>query len=413
MKACAICRQSPCQELIRFGEQPICHHFLGPDEIEATHPLTLGQCPACGLVQLLDPVPPAKLVPRFDWITYNEPEAHLDAVVERLLALPSINSEWNIGALSANDDSLLRRFRERGFARSWRLDRDQDLAITVPNAGIEFVQSRLRPPLAEAVRNKHGQPDLLIARMILEHASEPAVFLETIRKLIGPTGRVVFDVPDCSRAFDLCDYTTLWEDHTLYFVEGTFRRLLRQSGFVVEWLECFQGPYENCLVAVARSGPMPTQPGDGPEAASEFAQATKFANSFGERRAAVRADLEHWRQHGRIGLFGAGHQSVMFLALMGINDLVEFVVDDHPHKCGRRMPGSHLPIVGSVALYKEGVRLCLSSLGAASEPKVIGKHQQFVQAGGVFASIFPVRPGSTFRLLAGNATERDGHLLSE
>ena len=411
MKVCAICRQSPCQELIGFGEQPICHHFLAGTETEATHPLALGQCPSCGLVQLIDPVPPEKLVPRFDWIRYNEPEAHLDALVERLIGLPGISKTSNIGAASFNDDSVLRRFRERGFERTWRLDQAKDLEISAPNAGIEFVQSKLRPSIVESVRNQYGQPDLFIARMILEHTGEVAVFLETVRSLIGSSGRVVFDVPDCSRAFDLCDYTALWEDHTLYFTRETFFRALTRSGFEVEWLQCFDGPYENCLVAVARpSSKMPPNSNTG-QVTAELAQATRFASSFAKRRAAIRSELARWRKHGRIALFGAGHQSVMFLNLMGIGDIVEFVVDDHPHKCGRRMPGSHLPIVSSSALYSDHIKFCLSSLGAASEPKVIAKHKQFIQQGGVFASIFPVQSGSTFRLLAGNAMERDGHLF--
>jgi len=411
MKVCAICRQYPCQELIGFGEQPICHHFLAGAETEATHPLALGQCSSCGLVQLIDPVPPEKLVPRFDWIRYNEPEAHLDALVERLTALPGVSKASNIGAASFNDDSLLRRFRERGFERTWRLDQSKDLEITVPNAGIEFVQSKLRPSIVEYVRNQFGQPDVFIARMILEHTSETAVFLETVRTLIGSSGRVVFDVPDCSRAFDLCDYTTLWEDHTLYFTQETFRRALTRSGFEVEWLQCFEGPYENCLVAVARPAFKMLLNSNTEQVTAELAQAARFAGSFAERRKAIRSELIRWRKRGRIALFGAGHQSVMFVNLMGIADIVEFVVDDHPQKCGRRMPGSHLPIVPSSALYSEEIKLCLSSLGAASEPKVIAKHQQFIQQGGVFASIFPVRFGSAFRLLAGNAMERDGHLF--
>jgi len=81
---CAACQQPTCDEIINFGDLPICHHFLKDDETEATHPAALGQCKFCGLVQMMDPIPPAKLVPRFDWITYNEPEAHLDAVVEML-----------------------------------------------------------------------------------------------------------------------------------------------------------------------------------------------------------------------------------------------------------------------------------------------------------------------------------------
>jgi hypothetical protein len=402
VKACTACQQPACNEIINFGDLPICHHFLKEGETEATHPAALGQCRFCGLVQMMDPIPPTKLVPRFDWISYNEPEAHLDAVVEMLQKLPGIKPDSTIAGLSFNDDSTLRRFRERGYQNTWRVDMSADLDIQIPNAGIEMVQSRIKPPLAARLGQKYRTPDLLIARMILEHTGQAADLLRTVRELISPRGYVVFDVPDCGRAFDLLDYTTLWEDHTNYFVEQTIRRALTNGGFDLERFECYQGAYENCLVAVAKPSasqrPIPLAE---PEKTSEMKRADEFASRFKQRRESVRRELESWRNRGKVALFGAGHQSVMFINLMGLRDLIEFVVDDHPHKCGRMLPGSRLPIVPSTDLYSENIRFCLSSLGASSEPKVIKKHERFVQRGGVFASIFPVNRDSVFNVLAG------------
>lgn len=404
MKLCSVCLQPTCREVINFGELPICHHFLKDGEVEDLHPAALGQCEVCGLVQMMNPIPPAKLVPRFDWIKYNEPEAHLDAVVEALQRQLGIDCNASIGGMSFNDDSTLHRLRERGFANVWRADMISDLDIHFPNAGIETVQSRITPAVAARLRQKYGPTDLLVVRMMLEHAAAAAAFLESIRELAGPSGRVLFDVPDCGRAFDLFDYTTLWEDHALYFVERTFLTALINSGFQVEWFECFRGKYENCLVAVAKSAPTVGKVSIAEtDREAELRRTAIFASGFAKRRGSVRSELERWRRRGKIVLFGAGHQSVMFLNLMGISDLIECVVDDHPHKCGRKMPGSRLPIVGSSILYTEDIILCLSSLGATSEPKVLKKHEEFVRKGGVFASIFPVNHECVLNVLAGNA----------
>lgn len=405
MKLCAVCQQPGCREIIDFGELPICHHFLQGTEVEDRHPAALGQCECCGLVQMMNPIPPPKLVPRFDWITYNEPEGHLDAMVDVLQALPGITPASHLAGLSFNDDSTLRRFRERGFRNTWRPEMAADLEIHVPNAGIETVQNQITPLLARRLRQKYGAPDLLVARMILEHTGQPPVFLETLRELASPFGYVVFEVPDCGRAFDLLHYTTLWEDHTLYFVERTFLAALQNNGFQVKGFDRYRGASEDCLVVVARPDLSGRRRGlEDPGKAIESSRASSFASAFKGRREAVRRELEAWRQRGNIALFGAGHQSVMFINLLGIADLIQFVVDDHPHKCGRMLPGSRLPVVASDALYSGKIKLCLSSLGGASELKVIRKHEPFVREGGVFASIFPVNRESVFHILAGNTT---------
>ena len=55
------------------------------------------------------------------------------------------------------------------------------------------------------------------------------------------------------------------------------------------------------------------------------------------------------------------------------------------------MPGSRVPIVSSEILLKQDVKYCLSSLGAESEKKVVQRHMDFVDRGGIFASIFTVK----------------------
>jgi hypothetical protein len=403
MKSCLVCRQGGVRELIDFGELPICHHFYDGHDQERTHPAALGQCGICGAVQMMEPISPAKLVPRFDWITYNEPEAHLDAMVEMLLRLPGIHTESVIAGLTYKEDTTLRRFRERGCLRTWRADLIADFGITEPKAGIETVQGRVRPDLADPLQAKHGVPDLIIVRHVLEHTHDPAQFLETFRRLVKPTGYVVFEVPDCQRAFDLLDYTTLWEDHTIYFVEPTFLATLRLNGFSVVHFERYHAAYENCLVAVVRSEATDelTLPSES-EVKLEQQRAVGFAEGFDERRAALKEMLTLWRSRGKIAVFGAGHQSAMFVNLHRVAESLEFVVDDDPRKRGMRMPGSRLPIVGSELLVREDIKFCLSSLSAESEKKVIQKQAQFLKCGGTFASIFPVTRDTLINFVAGS-----------
>jgi hypothetical protein len=45
-------------------------------------------------------MPANVLVPIYEWITYNEPEGHLDALVDRLTRLPGIDEESFIGGIS-------------------------------------------------------------------------------------------------------------------------------------------------------------------------------------------------------------------------------------------------------------------------------------------------------------------------
>jgi len=111
------------------------------------------------------------------------------------------------------------------------------------------------------------------------------------------------------------------------------------------------------------------------------------------RRDQVRGILSRAKEKiGSLAMFGAGHLSVAYLSLMGVADLIDFVVDDNPHKKGMRMPVGNLPILGSQAIYDQKIRLCLLSLNPQNQPKVVATHAKFQASGGRFASIFPGSP---------------------
>lgn len=379
-------------ELLRdFGPHPICNRYLtAADAPEFTHPMVIGQCGACGLVQTLDPVPAAELVPVVDWIAYNEPEGHLDAVAETLAGLPGLKPGAVCVGVSFKDDTLVTRMQQRGFT-TWRLDMERDLGITRKGCGVESIQTRLDGPRASAITAQRGHADLVIARHILEHAHDLRGFIAAVRSLAKPGGYVVFEVPDCTLAFDLKDITTLWEEHTVYFTPATFQSTVATGGAALVNFAIHPYPFENCLVGVTRtdaSAPPTTMTREA--FASEQARARAFANSLSVRRDELRGFLTDFRaQHGKIAVLGAGHLACTWIHLLGLAEFIEFLADDNPHKQNHFLPGARLPIRGSASLLTENIKLCLLAVSPEAEPKVIARNREFVERGGRIASIFP------------------------
>jgi C-methyltransferase-like protein/methyltransferase family protein len=310
--------------------------------------------------------------------------------VEKVLRLPGVTSESQIGAISYKDDTTVERFRKKGFAKTWRLDPLGDLGITDRCAGLETVQSKLSSEAAEAISARRGKTDVLIVRHILEHAHDTMAFTRAVRTLIKPNGYLVFEVPDCAPALHRGDYTMPWEEHVLYFTPETFQRSLAALGFSTIHYHCYVYANENSLIAIV-------QPGKTIEvnAAAEDLMPRVYAENFEKYRKQVLQALKEYRErHGKIAIFGAGHLSCAWVNFLHVEEYIEFFVDDHPKKSGMFMPGSRLPIRGSAALIEEKIKLCLLSLSPESETKVLARNQPFVAQGGTFASIFPGKTNS-------------------
>ena len=379
-------------EVLRnFGPQPISSRFIqSPSTTEFFQEMRLALCPVSGLVQLAETFPPEELRPRVPWITAFEPEAHLDDLTTRLATLPGLSGDSVVAGYSSKDDSALQRLKERGFTKQWRLDPALDIGLSDPCAFVESFQLPFCDGAGSHAAEKYGHPQLFLVRHVLEHSYDILRFLRAAAAVIRDDGYVMFEVPDCTRAFEALDYTTLWEEHSAYFTPLTFLQALTAAGLEPVIFESYPHSFENCMVAVCRKTSLvkSSPPPQAPEA--EVARAHRFANEFPRVTNDLRGQLEKMKSQGkRMALFGAGHLAVAFLSLHGLSDFFECVIDDNPHKDGMLLPGSFLPIKSSSALLTDGIHVCMLSLNPESEDKVIQKNAKFAVAGGNFLSIFP------------------------
>jgi hypothetical protein len=391
VKPCLSCDSTAVELLADCGPHPICNRFLRDARAEEfLHLMRIGQCQACGLVQMIEPVPARELVPAVDWITYNEPEGHLDRVAETLVSLRGLAPGAVFAGISFKDDTLLARMQRRGFATR-RLDLSGDLGMTCKGCGVETIQARLTLERSRQIVAQRGRVDVVVARHILEHAHDLRGFIAAVRALAKPGGYVMFEVPDCTLALDKHDITTLWEEHVAYFTPATFQAAITTDGAALSEYQCHPYPFENCLVGVTQIPSDRFAERPAPQVlAAEIDRAHAFAKSLPERRNEVRDILTNFRHvRGKIALFGAGHLACTWVHLLGLQDLIEFVADDNPHKQGLVMPGSRLPIRGSASLLTERIKLVLLSVNPEAEAKVVAKNEAFVDQGGIFASIFP------------------------
>ena len=392
MARCRICSQPAVREWLDFGPQALTNRFLtSRTEREFTHPCKIGACRHCGTVQLESPVPVDEMRPRFDWIRYNEPESHLDAVADTIAKLPGLSPTSTIGAITYKDESTLTRLNARGFPNTWLAHIRDDLGVESNLGGIESVQDKFTTKTAETLAAKFGRPDVLLVRHVLEHSYDIHGLLRAARTLAKPGGYVMFEMPDCRKAFDRLDYTTVWEEHLFYFTPVTLRNAFAAAGFEVVFLDSFYSPQENILVAIVRPGEKPyTLPAAPAELNEELARTDRFVREFPMTRHRIQSQLKTFaRSRGKVAMLGAGHLSGAYINLYGLDEIMDCVADDNGKKQGLFMPGSQAPIVPPSDLVGRDIKLCLMSVRAEIEDAVVGTNKAFTDRGGVLASVFP------------------------
>ena len=382
--------------LVDFGPQTPSNRFELPESpVTDRHPLVVGQCEACGLIQLLDPMPPAMAKSRFEWLTYNEPEGHLDNLVSRLCRLPGLDSGSRIVGLTYKDDSTLARFNSLGYANTYRYEPATDFGLHDPCASLESIQAALDAARASRLASSHGLADVLLVRHVLEHAHDPRGFLRAAATLVKPGGYLLFEMPDSEKFIKACDYSFIWEEHITYLCAPTLAALVGNAGLSLQDTIVYPYPLEDSLIGIVRNEPGAAPKVQGREAL--LADGATFAQRYPDLRARLQSLLGGWQRAGKkTAIFGAGHLEAKFVNMHRLEKLVDCVIDDNTHKRALLMPGSRLAIRGSAELDTRGIDLCLLSLSPESEQKVRARNQAFLDRGGRFLSIFALSPVSVY-----------------
>jgi len=81
--------------------------------------------------------------------------------------------------------------------------------------------------------------DVIFAGDLIEHLSNPGLFLDSCTRNLKPNGRLILTTPNCFSLFSITEKITKFEptvnkDHTCYFNLKTLAQLLGKNGFEVE-----------------------------------------------------------------------------------------------------------------------------------------------------------------------------------
>ena len=393
---CIGCGAQQVECLIDLGAQPPSNRYLvSADAATDVWPLKFGVCRRCSLAQLIEPMSPAITRSRFSWITYNEPEGHLDDLVQKIRDRGFLTENAAVLGVSYKDDTTLARCARGGVKNTHRFDQEKDLGIEDSLASLETIQQQLSLPLAGKLAEKYGKADVLVVRHILEHAHQPRHFVRACTELTKPGGLMIFEMPDCRKVFDGNDHCFLWEEHISYFTPETLRIFLTGLGFDKFDIQVYPYPMEDSLVAIVVNQVSDVKDGASTASNEEILRAENFAKSYERKKTEIGILLDKYIQQGRrLALFGAGHLAAKYVNFYNLKDRFAGVIDDNAHKQHHYLPGSGLPVIDSKSLETGEVDFCLSTLSPESEAKVRKAKEHYLKQGGQFRSIFSASASS-------------------
>ena len=356
---CRFCGAPLRTTFVDLGAQPLANAYLEACALgcmEPFYPLHLYVCEECLLVQLEEFVSPREIFGDYAYFSsFSESWLqHAKAYAEMAIERFGLDTGSRVVEVGSNDGYLLQYFLEGGIP-VLGVEPAANVAKAAAAKGVPTLTAFFGRESAAALVAKGQWADLLIGNNVLAHVPDLNDFVGGLKTLLGPSGTLTMEFPHVMRLIAENQFDTIYHEHFSYFSFTTVERVFAAHGlriFDVEEIPTHGGSLR-VYAAHSEDHSKPVGPrGEALKAREESAGLTRLDGylSFGERVRATKrrllAFLISAKGAGKIVVgYGAPAKGNTLLNYCGIReDFVDYTVDRSPHKQGRFLPGSHIPV---------------------------------------------------------------------
>jgi len=362
---CRFCATPISDVFLDLGTAPPSNAFLTAGALHAPEtwfPLKLFTCPECHLVQVDEVQNHAALFsPDYAYFSsysrtwLQHAELYVGATVPRL----GLDARSLVVEIASNDGYLLQHVAARGIP-CVGIEPTAGTANAAQAKGIETLVRFFSEAFAHELVSNRGHADLIVANNVLAHVPDINDFVAGLAVLLAPQGVVTVEFPHLMELVANRQFDTVYHEHFSYLSFHTVRRIFAAHGmrvWDVEQLQTHGGSLRvwACHDAAAHAeSPAVTATMAVEQTAGMFA--LPYYQGFQSIAEAVKNDfldflLRQKRAGKRVAGYGAAAKGNTLLNFAGIrHDLLTFVADASPHKQGRFLPGSRIPVVDEAFL---------------------------------------------------------------
>jgi len=350
---------------IDLGSAPPSNAFLREQDLDAAEPhwpLKAYACPGCLLVQL-DEVQRHDALFSDDYVYFSSYSRswleHARGYVDEACARLYLTPRSRVLEVASNDGYLLQYFDQRGIG-CVGVEPTASTAAAARQRGIDTIGEFFGHAFAQRFVAARGRMDLVLGNNVLAHVPDINDFVGGLREVLAPQGTVTLEFPHLLQLVQQAQFDTIYHEHFSYLSLHTVQRLLAAHGLVLWDVQVLPTHGGSLRVwaqhAAHRRAPTPAVARWLGHEADAGLLGAGFYRGLQQRaedikHALLRFLLDCKRDRCGVAAYGAAAKGNTLLNFAGVRaDLLPYVVDASPHKQGRFLPGSRIPVLAEERL---------------------------------------------------------------
>lgn len=358
---CRFCKTELKHVFIDLINSPASNSFLTPEQLnepEVFYPLKVYTCHNCFLVQV-DEYKKSDDIFNSDYVYFSSYStswlAHAKKYTELMTARFGYNAKSLVIEVASNDGYLLQYFKEAGVP-VLGIEPTKNTAAVAIDKGIETVTDFFGVQLAKQIAAKGTRANLLLGNNVLAHVPDIVDFVGGMKIILADDGVITMEFPHLLQLIENSQFDTIYHEHFSYLSFYSVKQIFESQG--LELFDVDEIPTHGGSLRIYAKHKEDNSKAISPNVAALLKKETDkgltdieaYAN-FSAKAMKVKLDLLDFlnaqkRAGKKVAAYGAAAKGNTLLNYCGVkNDMIDFVVDANPHKQGKYLPASHIPVM--------------------------------------------------------------------
>jgi len=218
---CRFCNKDLKHTFINLGMQPLCEEYVKPeqlDKMEPHYPLHTYICDKCFLVQLQEFISPSEIYDNYAYFSsYSDSWLqHAKEYTDLMIKKFSLNKNSLVAEIASNDGYLLQWFQEKNIPILGIEPASNIAEFAIKEKNIRTEIKFFGEEIALFLKEKYGQPDLLLGNNVLAHVPNINDFVKGMKIFLKPGGVVTMEFPHLQRLMEENQFDTIYHEHFSY-----------------------------------------------------------------------------------------------------------------------------------------------------------------------------------------------------
>ena len=355
---CRSCGETKLKRVISLGYQPLANNLLKNKNDKADlYPLEMNYCPGCHNCQLSISVDPKKMFSNYLYTSSTSKvfRDHFRKAAKKYIKEFKLNSTKSyIIDIGSNDGVALKPFKDLGYKNILGIEPAKNLAKLANKKKIKTFNGFLNTKNLKKI--KKGA-DIILASNVFAHSDNLKEMAECMKKLLKKDGTIIIEVQYLLNTLKDLTFDNIYHEHYNYWSLTSLVNFFKQFNLEIykaERINTHGGSIrvyiKNKKIKIDKTVKFLLLEEER-FGLKKYSTYKNFADKIYKIRSNVVKNLDRLKKENKIIVgYGAPAKATTALNFFGINNQIDFIVEDNKLKHNKFVPGVKIQISSKIKI---------------------------------------------------------------